>query len=62
MLCDNTKAINLTKKVVMHFKTKHIQICHYFIRDNDQRDVISLNFIQINLQLVDIFTKPFDKK
>ena len=46
----------------MHSKTKHIQICHHFIRDHVQRDDIRLKFIQIDLQLVDIFTKPLDEK
>ena len=62
ILCDNTSAINLTKTIVMHSKTKHIQICHHFIRDHIQRDDISLKFIQTVLQFVDIFTKPFDGK
>ena len=44
----------------MHFKTKHIQICHHFIRDHAQRNDITLKFIQTGLQLVD--TKPLDGK
>ena len=60
-LCDNTSAINLTKNLVMHFKTNHIQIRHHFIRDHVQRDDISLRFIQTDLQLGDIFTKLFDE-
>ena len=46
----------------MHFKNKHIQICHHFISDHVQRDDISLKFIQTNLQLADVFTKPLDEK
>ena len=61
-MCDNTSAINLTKNPIMHSKTKHIQICHHFIRDHVQRDDISLKFIQTDLQLTDIFTKPLDEK
>ena len=61
ILYDNTSIINLTKNHVLHFKTKHIQIHHHFIRDHVQRDDISLRFIQINLQLSNIFTKPIDE-
>ena len=46
----------------MHSKINHIQIYHHFIRDRVQKDAISLKFIQTNLQLVNIFTKPFDEK
>ena len=46
----------------MHLKTKHIQIHHHFIRDHVQKDDISLKHIKINLQLVDILTKPHNEK
>ena len=62
ILYDNTSAINLTKNPIMHSETKNIQICHHFIRDHVQRDDISLRFIQIDLQLADIFTKPLNEK
>jgi hypothetical protein len=31
--CDNTSAINISKNPIQHFRTKHIDIRHYFIRD-----------------------------
>ena len=62
IICDNTSAINLTKNPVMQSKTKHIQIHHHFLRDYVQKDGISLRFIQTDLQLTDIFTKPLDEK
>jgi len=34
LYCDNTSAINLTKNLIQHFKTKHIEIRHHFIRDH----------------------------
>ena len=46
----------------MHSKIKHIHIHHDFIRDHVQRDDISLKFIQTNLQLINIFTKPLNGK
>ena len=51
ILCGNISAINLTttKNPIMHSKTKHIQICHHFIKDHVQKDDISLRFIQTNL-------------
>jgi len=31
LLCDNTTVINLTKNLIMHSCTKHIEIKHYFL-------------------------------
>jgi len=31
---DNTGATNLTKNLVQHYKTKHIEIRYHFIRDH----------------------------
>jgi len=42
---DNTSAINLTKNLIQHSRTKHIEIRHYFIRDHVQNDDIELKFI-----------------
>ena len=33
ILCDNTIAIDLSKNPIMHSYAKHIEIKHYFIRD-----------------------------
>ena len=30
--CDNTSAINISKNLVQHSRTKHIDIRHHFIR------------------------------
>ena len=30
---DNSSAINISKNLVLHSCTKHIEICHYFIKD-----------------------------
>jgi hypothetical protein len=47
LLCDNESAIRMTENPVEHSRTKHIDIRHHFLRDN---------------QLADIFTKPLDEK
>ena len=39
--CDNTSAICLTKNLIQHSKTKHIDIRHHFIQDHvTNHDVI----------------------
>ena len=58
IFCDNTSAINLTKKnTIQHSKTKHIEIKHHFIRYHVHKGDIDLNFINIENQLANIFTK-----
>ena len=60
--CDNTSAINLSKDPIQYSRTKHIDIRHHFLRDHIQNGDISLEFIDTNNQLVDIFTKPLNKE
>ena len=60
--CDNTSAINLSKNPIQHSRTKHIDIRHHFLCDHVQNGDISLEFIDTNNQLADIFTKPLNEK
>ena len=60
VFCDNTSAINLSKNLVQHSKSKHMEIRYHFIRDLVEDKVVCLEFIHIDNQKADIFTKPFD--
>ena len=60
--CDNTSTINLSKNPIQHSITKHIDIRHHFLRDHVQNGDISLEFVDTNNQLVDIFTKPLNEE
>ena len=46
-MCDNTSAISLTKNLIQHSKTKHIEIKHHFLRDEVGKNKIILKFIDI---------------
>ena len=61
LLCDNTRAINLTKNQIQNSITKHIEIRHHFIRDHVSNGDYELQFIEIEKQPADIFTKPLPK-
>ena len=43
--CDNTSAISISKNLVQHCKTTHIEMKHYFLRDHAQKGDITLEFV-----------------
>ncbi|GJU21206.1 retrovirus-related pol polyprotein from transposon TNT 1-94 [Tanacetum coccineum] len=61
IFCDNTSAIAISNNLVLHSRTKHIDIRHHFIRDHILKGDIELHFISTEYQLADIFTKPLDE-
>ena len=56
-MCDNISIISLTKNLIQHFRTKHIEIRHHFLRDEVGKNEIVLNFIDTEKQIADVFTK-----
>ncbi|GJR13514.1 retrovirus-related pol polyprotein from transposon TNT 1-94 [Tanacetum coccineum] len=61
IFCDNTSAIAISNNLVLHSRTKHINIRYHFIRDHILKGDIELHFIPTEYQLPDIFTKPLDE-
>jgi hypothetical protein len=57
-MCDNASAINLTKNLVLHSRTKYIEIYHHFLRDHVEKWDVIFEHVDRKNQLVDIFTKP----
>jgi glutamate formiminotransferase len=62
LLCDNESAIRLVNNLIEHSCTKHIDICHHFLRDHHQRGDIDICHVSIDHQLADIFTKPLNER
>ncbi|GKE12613.1 hypothetical protein Tco_1416164 [Tanacetum coccineum] len=61
IFCDNTSATGISNNLVLHSRTKHIDIRYHFIRDHILKCDIELHFIPTEYQLADIFTKPLDE-
>jgi len=61
LLCDNESAVKIANNPVQHSRTKHIDICHHFLRDHVARNDILLCGVRSEDQLADIFTKPLDE-
>ena len=58
---DNSSTINISKNLVQHSKTKHIEIKYHFIRDLVEGKIVALEYIPIERQNANIFTKPLDR-
>ncbi|GJT55249.1 retrovirus-related pol polyprotein from transposon TNT 1-94 [Tanacetum coccineum] len=61
IFCENTSAIAILNNLVLHSRTKHIDIRYHFIRDHILKGDIELHFIPTQYQLADIFIKPLDE-
>jgi hypothetical protein len=62
LLCDNESVIRMADNPVEHSRTKHIDIRYHFLKDHQQRGDIEIAYVNTNIQLADIFTKPLDEK
>ncbi|GJR74997.1 hypothetical protein Tco_0087362 [Tanacetum coccineum] len=62
VLYDNKGAIELSKNIILHSRTKHIEIRHHFLRDNVQKGNISIEKVSSEDNIADILTKPLKRK
>jgi len=62
LYCDNLSAINISKNLIQHSRTKHIDIRHHFIKDLVEENIVTLEHVATKEQLADIFTKALDAK
>ena len=60
--CDNTSVISISKNLVQHCRTKHIEIRHHFLRDDAQKGDTTLEFVSTKDQLVDICTQSLSEE
>ncbi|GJS40074.1 retrovirus-related pol polyprotein from transposon TNT 1-94 [Tanacetum coccineum] len=54
IMCDNKGAIDLSKNPVQHSRTKHSEIRHHFLRDNVQKEHISIKKVSSVDNIADI--------
>lgn len=57
---DNLSVINISKNLIQHGRTKHIDIRHYFIRGLVEDKIVTLEHVTTEKQLADVFTKALD--
>ena len=56
--CDNCSAIKLSKNLVLHGRSKHIDVKYRYLRDLANDGVINLIHCKCEDQIADVFTKP----
>ncbi|GJT33480.1 hypothetical protein Tco_0923899 [Tanacetum coccineum] len=59
---DNESTICIVKNPVFHFKTKHIEIRHHFIKDSYEKRLIQVIKTHTDYNVVDLLTKAFNAK
>jgi len=58
---DNVSAIMLSQNPAFHKRSKHFEVQAHYVREKVKEGVISVDYIQSDLQLADIFTKPLHR-
>jgi len=59
--CDNQSCIKLSKNLVFHDRSKHVDIQYHHLRHCVARRIMLLQYISIEDQDVDILTKALSK-
>jgi hypothetical protein len=62
LLRDNESPIKIAYNPCEHFRTKHIDIRHHFLRDHAIKGDIMFSYVRTNEQLTNIFTKPLHER
>jgi hypothetical protein len=61
MKCDSTGAISNAENEMQHKRTKHIDVRHHFIKDEVDRGLVNIGYVNTKLNLADLMTKPVEK-
>ena len=62
IMCDNSSTIKLSKNLIMHGRSKHINVRFHFLRNLTKKEVVKLVHCGTNDQVADILTKPLKLK
>lgn len=57
VFCDNNSTIKLSKKTVLHGRSKHIDVRFHFLRDLVRDGVVKLEYYGTKVQIADIMTR-----
>lgn len=54
-------AIDFLKSPIENYRTKHIDVKMFFVRDLLNQEIFEVNYIKSKANLADMFTKPLTK-
>lgn len=58
LLVDNQAAIEFLKSPLENYRTKHIDIKYFYVRELYYNETFSIKYVRSKLNLADVFTKP----
>ena len=61
LMVDNQPAIALTKNLVLHDQSKHINVKFHFLKDCVDGGQIVIQFVETARQLTNVLTKPLGR-
>ncbi|KAH9733814.1 reverse transcriptase Ty1/copia-type domain-containing protein [Citrus sinensis] len=61
LICDNISALHMSKNLVFHARTKHIELDYHFVREKVTSGLLNTRYIPPSQQTADLFTKPLSK-
>ena len=56
--CDNQSCMKLSKNLVFHDKSKHIEIKFHYIRDMVQREEVNIQYMEMDKHIAYVLTSP----
>ena len=59
---DNKATISVTHNLVLHNRTKHVEVDKYFIKEKIDNGLVCMTNIPTEEQVVDVFTKGLHKR
>ncbi|GJS96069.1 retrovirus-related pol polyprotein from transposon TNT 1-94 [Tanacetum coccineum] len=59
---ESKSAIALSCNTIQHSRTKHIVVRYYFIKEQDENEVVELYFVNTDYQLANIFIKALARE
>ena len=62
LLGDNMSALHLTKNLLFHARTKHIEMDYHFVREKVSQGSLDIRHVPSHQQMADVFTKPLSKQ
>ncbi|GKE98104.1 hypothetical protein Tco_0021455, partial [Tanacetum coccineum] len=61
MHCDSKAAIAILCNLVLHSRTKHIDVRYHFIKEQVEKVIVELFFVQTEYHLADLFAKALSQ-